>query len=1194
MKKQKLKTYDIKTYDIELKYNKLIAPILEKIEKLSNINETKSLKAHKDFLSNEQKSKEKLNELHNKSFEKEAKIKIVTSNKVTKLNVKERSIKTAFIKLKESELEKVTAQIAAINLSKDEFKKLEEIDVLEIKKKYRFNVETYVEKLDAYNLNFDKNYDFFLSKKLDYHTEISNHLKEIEEIQIQFEAKIKQHLNDNINSLNFKKEENIVILDDTDKEVTQILNVIKHDTNTKIREIKIEINESQKKYTEMNDKYIEELNNEIFSLNETHVKRLEVIDIDTNINLTKLNEQLVIALEQKAKSSIKDIKMKLNLINIRKETIVQTETNILEYRLTTLNNQIEKIKEDSFLETKNTDKLQIFLVNDQLEIKDTGNYLRNLNLKLKNDLLTSTVENKEYTIKHDELKQNYIFAIKQVFDAFKKELLSYNNSLLKDLFEMYREIDEINKFLDTSEPLREIEVNNLKESIEISEIRERNNIKFAVSDHDITVLNKNLDKFNDTEEIKTLTKFSENNLLITDIKNKEILDIAIEKALVKYNKAKEVYKLRSNNTMLERALLSNNLDSTISLINLEKDISLLENEKSVHLENLEIKSQIENIKTESDYKIEVVERRLEEELLKLDEKITANNYDREAIINKLDVEIEKESRIKNDSIFNIKLQYTEKLSLIEKALEHEILEPNQNILKANAVIDERFKKLDQNNDSLETLIYSMLQEILNDDITIEEIIDFYLKDDKLSQFTIKYVSSLYESYKNASSFMSDLRDINISNKITSTTDKSKIKKMKKQLQKQKVETEKIKKQINLEEKAALASTATFLVAQKTKLNALVEPEVENVKMFVSNLFQEIEKSLSNQYKILVNDIRQIYLPLTKLDIEKIDHANNSKDKAVSIVVAEQDELVHPIEDELTEFVAVRESKRTETVEVYKENISNLKKQVKELKDLALVDVRAINSEKKELISTFDIRLEGLKNVINDRNDKSLTDYNTQKQDITATYDSRLAKLNENDSEAHKIFNYEERIYNIANETANARYIDSFQKISNLHSLNEKEHQKKISKIIQETKVFLTLEKSKLLKQTTIYENNIFTVRPRLEESIGDAHKSIEKDIIDKIVRRNSLLERVDQTLEQLHNNKYLSYHNLFERIDTVLQDNMEVYNKIYNDYSNANDSFNSEISEAVSKYRKSLFELSKSKHQTTVTDLMKVNKKILT
>lgn len=1192
MKKQKLKTYDIKTYDIEVKYTKLIAPILEKIEKLTNSNETKSLKAHNDFLANEKKSKDKLNDIHLKSYEKEVKIKELTSNKVSKLNAKERSIKSAFIKLKESELEKVNAQIIAIDLSKEEFKKLEEIDILEIKKKYRFNVETYIEKLDAYNLNFDKNYEFFLSKKLDYHTEIANYVKEIEATQIDFENQVNKQINDNINLLKQKKEENIVILDETDKELTQILNVIKHDTNSKIKEIKTSIFNSQKAYKVINDTYIEELNDEIEELKSKHLERLDLIEADTEITMAKLNQQLDIAKEQKAKSLIKDIKMKLNLTNIRKETVIKTETSMLDYRTRTLEKQIEKINKDSFNENKNTEKLQIFLVNDQLEIKDTGNYLRDLNLNLKKDLLTSTYENKEYILNHDDLKQNYIFSIKKVFDDFKKELLSYNNSLLKDLFEMYREIDEINKFLDTSEPLREIEVNNLKENIEISEIRERNNIKFAVSDHDILVLNKNLEKFNKTEEIKTLTKYSENNLLITDLKNKEILDIAVEKALSKYNKAKEVSKLRSNNIMLERALLANNLNSTLSVLELEKDISLLENEKSVQLDTVAIKSQIENIKTEADYKNEVIERRLEEELLKLDEKITANNYDREAIINKLDVEIEKESRIKNEMLFNINSEYTEKLSLIEKALEHEILEPNQNILKANAVIDERFRKLDQNNEALEKMIYNHLQAILKENITIQEINDVYLNDDKVSLFTVKYVSSLYESYLNASHFMSDLRDINIANKIAATTDKSKVKKFKKQLQKQKSENEKIRKQIRIDEKAALANTALFLENQKTKLKTLVEAEVENVKMFVSNLFQEIEKDLKEQHKELVIDIRQIYQPLTKLDVEKIEHASKNRDKAVALVKAELASLINPIEQELNEFIKLREIKRTETINLYKENITTLKKQVKEIKDKSVLEMKSVNEEKKELISTFDTRLEALKNVISDRNDKSLIDFNNQKQDVTTTYESRLAKLNDNDSEAQKIFNYEERIYNIANETANARYIDSFQKISNLHSLNEKEHQKKISKIIQETKIFIAQEKEKLLKQTTIFENNIFTVRPRLEEAIGDAQKSIEKDIIDKIQRRNSLLEKVDQKLEQLHNNKYLAYDNLFERIDSVMQENMEKYKELYLEYNQTNDNFNTSINETVSKFRQSLFELSKDKHEVTTKDLMKVNEKL--
>ena len=63
MNKVDLKAFDIETYDIEIEFSKKIAPIHKKIEKIEKNHEMKSLKVHKDFLSKEKKSQEKMDEI---------------------------------------------------------------------------------------------------------------------------------------------------------------------------------------------------------------------------------------------------------------------------------------------------------------------------------------------------------------------------------------------------------------------------------------------------------------------------------------------------------------------------------------------------------------------------------------------------------------------------------------------------------------------------------------------------------------------------------------------------------------------------------------------------------------------------------------------------------------------------------------------------------------------------------------------------------------------------------------------------------------------------------------------------------------------------------------------------------------------------------------------------------------------------
>ena len=137
MKKTELKSFDIATYDVEIEFNKKIAPIQKKIEKLDEQHETKSLKAHKDFLSREETSKNKIIEIDEKQILKHQRIEKAAENKLIKLRRKDQVIKQSFQDYKvaqhaanQIELDEVKARILELN---DE----QAADILVISTKYK-------------------------------------------------------------------------------------------------------------------------------------------------------------------------------------------------------------------------------------------------------------------------------------------------------------------------------------------------------------------------------------------------------------------------------------------------------------------------------------------------------------------------------------------------------------------------------------------------------------------------------------------------------------------------------------------------------------------------------------------------------------------------------------------------------------------------------------------------------------------------------------------------------------------------------------------------------------------------------------------------------------------------------------------------------------------------------------------------
>ncbi|PAT01883.1 hypothetical protein CI105_05195, partial [Candidatus Izimaplasma bacterium ZiA1] len=377
MKSKKLKTFDMKTYDIELKYTKQIAPLLSKIEKLNNNHELKSLQAHKDFLANEEKSKQKLAEINLVSRQNEDAIKQKIDSKVKTLNAKEKSIKKVLDKTVSELTDLNEKKLEEIKYERLEIEKTMDKDILSVKEKYHINVATYLEKLEAYNQNFDQN-------KTKTETRVKSVLDELnlktENLSNDY-AKLKESYTFKITEAANKDIENVKAINDslseTDKRLTVTLNRIKHDTNDFLKRIKEQIAGLEKEIINDNNEMIKKLTDSLNELVLLHNERVSIIKKDTELNIINLNEQLEKAKTNKEKNIQKDIKMKMNLINLREESVLDYEEKIFLYRESIIKSEIEKIKLDSYNEVRNLDKLEVFLTNDQLEIKDTGDYLRN-------------------------------------------------------------------------------------------------------------------------------------------------------------------------------------------------------------------------------------------------------------------------------------------------------------------------------------------------------------------------------------------------------------------------------------------------------------------------------------------------------------------------------------------------------------------------------------------------------------------------------------------------------------------------------------------------------------------------------------------------------------------------------------------------------------------------------------------------
>ena len=792
MKKTELKSFDIASFDIELEFNSKIAPINTKIQKLNKNHETKSLKAHKDFLAKEKQSKEKLALLTDKAVLKDQRIEKAVENKLVKLRSKDNRFKKEFDEYKVIQSAEFDIKLGEINKVIEELESSQSDDIKTIKEKYDKNITSYVEKLDTYNNNYNNNKRLHKEQIIEYDELLVSKLFEISEMKKALDENIENKLTGYIELKNSENVKTNQALHDIERALNNQTTHIRMESNIKVKNIHAFIKKINDEYKNRSKELTEDINNQIDLLESEFSSREELVKKDLEINVNKLNEELNQDEEKQTKKTKKSIKMKMELFNLRASTTIGYEERILNEKILILKKEIEFAYETLDYEIKNLQKLEVFLLSDQNELKDIGDYFKTLNLTLKNELNNFELSNNDYLVRHEKLKAEFVNRYTMLFDGFKNKLLSSNKSSIDQLTGINQEIDEINKYLDTADPLKEIKVNRLRESIEANEIKERYNIRFAKQQHGIKLLNNKLENLLDIEKTNVKDKTSDNNKEITNIKNKETLDKALGKGKLKNEKANEVHKLRLNSTKLEVSLLDGKYEKELEIFEFEKLISEIEVQKNNILITKEIEMEIKNINLEANYKMEVINKHLEEDLLKLDEEVNKYRYEQDSFSSLLDLELSKENLKAEKERNVIHLNIDKKLSLIKEALDREIKDPSINMAKSQAVIDERLSKLEISNVIYEDFIEESTNLLIDENLEIEQIKLIASNSENLIDKATRYIQKTFETLEEALNFMSELELRTLKQKISTTTDSGSIKKLNKVLQKTNVEIEKHK------------------------------------------------------------------------------------------------------------------------------------------------------------------------------------------------------------------------------------------------------------------------------------------------------------------------------------------------------------------------------------------------------------------
>jgi len=1182
LEKTELKSFDIASFDIELEYKSKIAPIISKIQKLNMNYETESLKVHKDFLVKEKKSNDKLTLLNDKAVLKDQRIEKAVENKLIKLQSKDSKIDKEFEEFKLIQNSSFGMKHEEINNAIKELEISQKDDIVSIKEKYDKNVTSYVEKLDTYNNNFNNNKTLQEKQIFEYDNLLILKLNKISEMKTALDKNIENKLNDFIE---LKILENTVIeqnLQETERELNNQTTHIRMESNVKVKEIKIFIDELKGDYKNRSKAFSSELVEQITELENLFTERKDLIKRDLEVNLVKLNEELGEDEEKQSKKMKKAIKLKIELFNLRASTTIGYEERIFNKKILILKNEIEFANETLDYEVKNIEKLELFLLGDQNELKDIGDSFKSINLTLKKELNSFDLNNNDYLVKHEKLKTAFINRYTKLFNDFKTMLLGSNKSSIDQLTDINQEIDEINKYLDTADPLKEIRVNLLRESIEANETKERYSIRFAKQQHSIKLLDNQLENI-------VLIKKCHNTKEITNIKNKETFDKVLVRIKLEFEKACEIHKLRFNSLKLEANLLDDSYAKELEILDFEKDIAKFEIQKNNGLTTREIKAEIRNVNLEANYKTDVIKKRLVEDLLGLDEVVNKFTRERDNFSSVFDLEISNEklkSRIEKNTVNS---EMDNKLGLINKALDHEIQEPTINMAKSQILIDERLEKLKISNDIFEDFIIESNNLLTDANLKIVEIKLIVSNSKNLIDKASKYIHRTFETLDSAIDFMSELEVRTINQKISTTSESGSIKRLNRSLQKTVID-------INKQKKSVSNSKKDYVITMKNKINSEISKISKSKTVDIQTLKKNVEEIYTSSYidlksiqdNVLIQ-IQDLYKPITKNNKDLIDNAGENARKAISLVEIDRINQLKQLDEELDLYVEEVESRSKIKLTELDVNLNELKKNIILLKDGAINEVKVIEDDSNNLITLKTQHLTMIDETEASEVVKRIELIDGRKKDLKSLYQKSLNKLNEKESEAKKIFDYGENIYNTALKTADSRYQDSLKKADNTHSLNVEQCKQDIDNVDITAEKFLKQLNNEMVDLTSQFGKKMTTATPSLEESIGGAQKAIDKECIVKEKRLEELLDTQQKITLSLENNVFTHFQEGYEQLLQNLGFYLDKYKLIADAYDSTIAASNNVICENNIVFTNVLIEAGKKKRDVLIENLLSIN-----
>jgi predicted transglutaminase-like cysteine proteinase len=440
-------------------------------------------------------------------------------------------------------------------------------------------------------------------------------------------------------------------------------------------------------------------------------------------------------------------------------------------------------------------------------------------------------------------------------------------------------------------------------------------------------------------------------------------------------------------------------------------------------------------------------------------------------------------------------------------------------------------------------------------------------------------------------YVNELEDKSINEQIKETNDETKKRKLKRQKSKNKSE---LKRMIGSVIQSKQEQITRITDLHRRDFIKIIETLTDNEP--VIDLLLEVVKvmrlQIGNVLRSAANEASISYKEIMTEDHGKVDHANRNAIRAKEKIEKERETKLTPLVLQFGEFLLEKTTFRDNQIDKFNMEIKTVKNKIEALKQDSIDKAKQVNQELNAQISSRKQKLEEIKHEEKTEIQRRKSMIDSEIDSLKLQFESSIKLLEEKDEEAEKVYDYEGRIYQLALDTNESKYNETVQKAmkaTNILRGNSNDSVQTVNEIAERNIERINKE---LLKETTQYENSLYTVRPRYEESIGNAQRAIDDKANIEKQRKSELIKlhnsRTSAIEEDLNTGFEYSYKTLQNNLNAYIKD----YKEIEDQYKLSILSANEVISKSHSRFVRALYELGKQKIDKTNKRMSEINDKL--